>query len=279
MDLNDVLAEQKEEPKTETPEEKEQPQEEKVTSRRKEWQENEQNARAEGEGKVRDPVTGQWVAKPKEEKKEEPEKEVKKEVKEPPKQDMTDKERAAFAAAADERRKRQQLEARLAELEKKKAETKDDGTPKTFWDDPEGALAKHRQEMQQTVVQTKLATSEAIARSKYSDFDEKIADFGEILQQTPGLHIQWLQSPDPAEFAYKLGKNHLELKDAGSIDALRQKIEKEVRLKLETEYKEKADKMVKERSAIPASLSDTSGKSGPRVEYTGPTPLKDILHG
>lgn len=274
MELNDILNEPKE---SETAPETKGPQEEKVSSRRKDWQEKELDARAEGEGKVRDPVTGQWSAKPKEEV--EVKTEVKEEKKEPPKQEMTDKERAAFAAAADERRKRQALEARLAELEKKKENTKDDGTPKTFWDDPEGALAKHKQEMQQTVVHTKLATSEAIARSKYSDFDEKVQAFGEIIQQTPGLHVQWLQSPDPAEYAYKLGKNHLELRDAGSVDALRQKIEKEVRLKLESEYKEKAEKMVKERQSIPASLSDTVGKSGNRVEFTGPPSLSDILKG
>ena len=266
--LDELLTEPKEEPKEEV---KEAPKEEGVSSKRKEWQERELDARAEGEGKVRDPVTGQWTAKPKEEVKEEP-KEEKKEVKEPPKQDMTDKERAAFAAAADERRKRQQLEARLAELEKKQAEA-----GKTFWDDPEGALEKHRQEIRQTEVRVKLATTEAIARSKYTDFDEKIQAFSEVVQQTPGLHLQWLQSPDPADFAYKLGKNHIELRDAGSIDALRQKIEKETRMKLEAEYKEKAEKMAKERASIPQSLSDTVGKAGPRVEFTGPTSLDDIL--
>jgi len=127
--------------------------------------------------------------------------------------------------------------------------------------------------------ETRLQTAEVIARSKYPDFDEKIAVFGEVLQQNPVLHAQWLQSPDPAEFAYRAGKNHKELQEAGDIDSLRAKIEKETRIKIEAEMKAKAEELEKERAKIPPSLSDVRGATtqATRPVWNGPTPLNDIL--
>lgn len=240
---------------------------EKNTSRRKAHQDRETSAQAEGAGKERDPVTGQFV----------PKKEEKVEVKaeappkqEQPKQDMSDKERALLYTAQEERRKRQELEKKLAEMGSKEP-------PKTFWDDPETRLAKHLEEIQSVATNTRLQTAEAIARSKYSDFQEKVDVFAQIVQQTPGLAQQWLASPDPAEFAYKLGKNHKELQEAGNLDALRAKMEKEIRLKVENEMKANAEKLAAERAAIPPSLSDARGTTSHRPVWNGPPPLEDIL--
>jgi len=98
------------------------------------------------------------------------------------------------------------------------------------------------------------------------------------LQSTPGLHAQWLQSPDPAEFAYKLGKHTKELRDVGSIDNLRAKIEKETRLKLEEEFKKKREELEKQRQELTPSLSDVRGAARrTNPVFTGPTPLDAIL--
>jgi len=265
-ELKDILTEEKAEVVEEKVEEKTEPEVEKAQSRRKQHQEKEQKARDEG---------GRFVKEePKEEPKEEVKEEPKAEAKVEPKQEMSEKERAFLAAAQEERRKRQDLERRLAEIEK--AKPKEDA--KTFWDDPEGHLKSFEQKLEQERIQTKLHTAEAIARSKYQDFDEKVGVFAEILQSTPGLHAQWLQSPDPAEFAYRLGKHTKELRDVGSIDNLRSKIEKETRLKLEAEYKKKQEDQEKQRQDLTSSLSDVRGAAR-RTEpvYSGPTPLDAIL--
>lgn len=228
----------------------------------------------------RDPETGQFV---KEEIKEEVKTkvEVKKEP-EKPIEELTVKEKAAFAAVADERRKRQELERRLAELQPKPAAAE---TPKAFWDDPEGALKRHETAIAQTALNTRLQTAELIARNKYQDFDEKIARFSELVSNTPGLAPQWLNSPDPAEFAYRTAKNHMELQDAGSLDQMRSDIEKRVRAeertKVEAEFKAKAEALEKERAALPGSLSDVRGVSSQRAQsvWGGPTSLDEILKG
>lgn len=270
MDLDDVLKE--ETPAEAPPETPVEAPEEGYTSRKRQLQEKEWAAQG------RDPKTGQFI--PKEEPKEEP-KEVKAEPKEEPKrEEFTDKERAFLRAAEEERRKRQELERRLADLEKPKTETE----KKTFWDDPEGHLKGWEQALEQKFTQremnVKLQTAEAIARTKYKDFDANIEVFAGLLQTTPGLREQWLASPDPAEFAYRAGQGNRMLSEAGSIDALREKIEKETRAKLEAEFKAKNEQLEKQRAALPGSLSDVRGASTRQAPvFTGPTPLEDILAG
>lgn len=207
----------------------------------------------------------------------------------PPAQEMTDKERAAFATVADERRKRQALEQRIAELQKTPAPAAgaQPADKKGFWDDPEKALAeshaKTLSEAQQTRIQSKLETSEMLARHRYKDagdFDANVQVFAELIQQTPGLAQQWLAAADPAEYAYRTGKNHRELREAGGLDAMREKIAKEERVKVEAEIKAKAEKERAERAAIPPSLSDVRGATAQhRPVFAGPTPMTEILFG
>lgn len=196
--------------------------------------------------------------------------------KEEPKEQLSEKERGLLAAAQEERRKRQDLERRLAELEKPKEQKTEE--PKSFWDDPEGHLKKHTQEVHQTALATRISVTEAMAREKYKDFDQAVEIFAQALQETPGLHAQWLASANPAEFAYRVGKNTRELREAGNIDALREKIAKEERVKLEAEFKAKQEELDKLRAQLPGSLSSVRGATQQqRVAYTGPTTLDDIL--
>lgn len=203
------------------------------------------------------------------EKKEEVKEAVKEEKKEA-KQELTARERAFLASAHDERLKRQALEKKLAESGKTE-ETK------SFWDDPEGALKKFQDEMQGVVTNTRLNTAETIARSKYKDFDEQIQAFAGLLQNIPGLYQQWLQSSDPAEYAYTTGKKHREISQIGGLDTWQTNKEKEIRLKLEQEYKEKVTNYEKEKSALPGSLSGSRGTTQNTPVFSGPMPLDDIL--
>lgn len=203
----------------------------------------------------------------------------------PAEPEMSAKEKAYFAAARDERAKRQALEQELAKLRQapvQQAPAAPAEDPKQFWDDPEGQMNKFRQEMQQATLNTKLNTAEMIARSTRPDFDEKLAVFSEVLQTAPGLAQQWLSAPDPAVFAYNTGKAHLELKAAGSLDGMRAKIEAEtaakVEAKIRAEYEAKAAADAAQRAAIPGSLSNVrSLGTAAAQQYNGPTPMDAIL--
>lgn len=195
---------------------------------------------------------------------------------EAPKQDMTPKERALLAKAQDETRKRQDLERRLADYEAKK------DPPKQFWEDPEGKMKEFEAKMEGAVVNTRLNTAETIARAKYPDFQEKVDIFATVLSQTPGLQQQWLSSPDPAEFAYRTGKNHQEIQQLDGIEGVKEQVRKEteakVRAELEAEYKKKAEEGKKERDALPGSISNArgTGNTGSPV-WGGPKSLDSIL--
>lgn len=190
-----------------------------------------------------------------------------------PQQPMTDKEKAFYTAMSEERRKRQEIERKFNELQQAQPPQE----PKAFWDDPEAALQTFKHEVDKVVTTTRMDTAEQIARSKYNDFDDKINVFAEVLQSTPGLREHWMQAPDPAEFAYRTGKNYMELQQAGNIDALRAKIESEVRMKLETEMKAKDEARKAELAAIPPSLSNAQSAPGNKAVWGGPPSLDNIL--
>lgn len=263
----------------------EEPKVERVQSTEQKWQDKEQEA----QGRVRDPATGQYVAKPeaKPEAKVEAKKEPPKEEVRPAQPEYTDREKAFLRGMQEERGKRQEYERRLATLEAGKTQPGAPTDPvKTFWDDPDGAFSKHKQELEQLTINTRLGTAEMIARSRHPDFDERIAVFRDFLAQAPGpqqaaLASQWLAAPDPAEYAYSFGKNHQELQQVGNLDALRAKIEKEteakVRVKMEAELKERSEALAKEREALPGSLSDARSSGGLRPAWGGIPTLDDIL--
>jgi len=270
-ELKDILTEEPQ--KTEVVEEKVEQEVDKPQSRRKAHQEKEQRARDDGGRFAKEEQKEE--AAPEEPKVEVKAEEPKAEVKVEPKQEMSEKERAFLAAVQEERRKRQDLERRLAEVEKVKP-----AEEKTFWDDPEGHLKSFEQKLENERIQTKLQTAEAIARSKYPDFEENVTYFVEALQSTPGLHAQWLQSHDPGEFAYRLGKITKDVRSAGSIDALVEKIRKEEREKVHAEYKKKQDEIEKQRQDLTPSLSDVRGAARrTQPVFSGPTPLDSILSG
>ena len=171
--------------------------------------------------------------------------------------------------------------------EKKKAEE----PKKEFWEAPEETLNKFRQEIEQEKqlirsegVNMRLATTETLARARYKDFDEKVQEFVKFMEETPEaqrpyVHNQWLTSNDPAEFAYKTGESRMLLRQAGSLDKLMAQKEKEIRIKIESELKEKEEALKKERESIPGTLSDTRGMTQQKTEWSGPASLEDVLRG
>lgn len=253
---------------------------ERATSRRQAHRDLEQDA----QGRVRDPETGQYKPKDAATKPEEPAKPAEAakpeaaKVAAPVQEEMTQKERAAFAKAADETRKRQALEVKLREYEAKANPAE---PAKPFWDDPEGAMRNQEQRITQAIQNTRLQTAETIARSKYTDFDEKVTIFSELAASTPGLAQQMVGAPDPAEFVYRTAANHKALREAGGLDEMRKKIEAEttakVRAELETEFREKAEAAAKERAALPGSLGDAHSKGNSKVVWGGAPSLDSIL--
>lgn len=230
----------------------------------------EEAAQAEGEGKVRDPATGKYVAKAA------PEPVVEKPAA-PVQEELTAKEKAFLRSAQEERAKRQQLEERLKALEKPPE------PEKPFWDDPEGAMNKMEARVQGVALKTRLDTAEAIARTRHPDYTEKMEVFKDLVGKSPVLWQEALQNGDPAEFAYQRAAAHMDVQEAGGVAALVEKARQEgyakAKADADVEYKAKAAKTAAERDALPPSLGDARGTPVNKPVFGGPPSLDEILFG
>jgi hypothetical protein len=181
-----------------------------------------------------------------------------------PAKPATKPEEGLQAALLAERRKRQELEQQLAAKQEKP----------DFWEDPEARLADTEAKFQQQLVMQKLDISEAFAREKYTDFDEKLEIFAALTQENPALYQQMVQQVNPAEFAYKTALSQQKLKEMGDPLKYEAELEKKLRAKWEAEK----DAENKKKASLPGSIATTAGASGnAAVSWSGPTPLDDLL--
>lgn len=191
---------------------------------------------------------------------------------------------AEYAALKDERRKRQEAEARAAQIEAQylamQRQAQAPQQPQVdFWDDPQqylqGQFASFGEQLFQQFEQRQQAAridqSEAAARARHADYDQAFQAFSQAVQANPRLAAEMAQAPDPAEYAYSKGKTALALEQAGSIEAIiaaeRAKWEAEVKAAVPTP-----------RMSLPSTTAaDGSVASRGAPQWGGPTDLGDIL--
>lgn len=149
----------------------------------------------------------------------------------PPAEPSSTPEQGQFAALKDERRKRQEAEARISDMERKfqEMQAKQPAAPAPdLWEDPDGYFSQRFQmfgeqliqKFQQQQIIERIDQSEQQARSRYTDFDEKLAAFRQAAQLNPAIVQEMQRASDPAEFAYGRGKTALEIERHGSLDDL-----------------------------------------------------------
>lgn len=179
-----------------------------------------------------------------------------------------------FQALADERRKRQELESRLAELEKAKApEAKPnlfedpDNWEKALNERVERSVAAVRQEFEQRT----LYQFEQAAKARHPDFEDVAKFFAETARVTPGLVDEARSAPDPAEFVYQAGKNLKLYREAGSIEALI--------AQAEARGEERARQAISGKAPpkIPESLTDIAGTGERAPQAFTPKPISELL--
>lgn len=186
-----------------------------------------------------------------------------------------EEDRVPVGAVQDERRKRQELERRYAELETRFNSFANPPQPAPeMFDDPEGWQNHFRADIQNASVQqasfnAKLDTSEMLARDKFDDFDDMKESFLALAKDNPTLAQQALTDSHPWRKAYQIAKTHSTMQQVGAtdVDSLRASI----RAELEAEMKA-APAVV-----IPESLAANQSGGGPAsTGYVQPS-LSDIL--
>jgi type IV secretory pathway VirB10-like protein len=180
-------------------------------------------------------------------------------------------------ALQEERRKRQELEARLAEYEARRPP--EPVTPPDPWDEPDAhsqwliqqAATVARHEALAEFENRQIARSANQARAKYQDYDDAVGIFSQMMQQNPALERQLRDHENPGEFAYTTAKTQMEIAQYGSIDALIQ-----AKVKAETERLQAELKPAPTPPTIPNSLADQQSSRGGSTTYSPPS-LDEIL--
>ena len=197
--------------------------------------------------------------------------EVKAEV-EPEKQDSTPEPevseseegdkwtKAQQAAVIAERRKRQELEKRLAEIEAAQREAPK--RPDVF-DDQDGAFNHVQQQLQSEMVNMRLEFAQEMMRDAHPDYDELEAEFIEMARENPVLQAELRNSRNPARYAYETARKARAAQELQNIDAYKEKLKAELRAELEAEIKASREaeesKLSKKRQAIQPSLTTVKG--------------------
>lgn len=191
------------------------------------------------------------------------------------------------AALLGERRRRQEAEARIAELEasfrQPQATAQQQQAIPDMFEEPDAytawvkeeakreAIAEVQAIAKQTTFEARLEVSEMLAREKHADFEEKLSVFADLVQQNPALRGELMRAQNPAEYAYTTAKNYAEVKELGTLDmvALKEKLRAEI-LAEETAKLPRASaptKLVNERNV--------GSRAGP--SWSGPKPLSELL--
>lgn len=163
-----------------------------------------------------------------------------------------DKQAWTLAAVKDERRKRQELERKLEELQSQNSKKE---RPSVF--DDENAFAESlREETRQELARAKLDLARDMMMDVHDDYEEMEALFIEkVAVENPVLAEQARKSTNPAKFIYQNSKKYLEYKDMQDVDAYKAKLEAKIRAELEAENKTAQEQKAAKTSDIKPSLA------------------------
>lgn len=185
-----------------------------------------------------------------------------------------------IASLHDERRKRQDLERRVAEMQQ---QLKQEPAPDPI-EDPEAFTAYQDNKRQAERLQDRIAMSEQLVRTQVGEEEYVKAEtaFADEVQSNPALAVELRNHPNPAKFAYDIGKAALDRQEIGDP---REYAAKQVAAALEAQkatMAEEIQKQVQEQVAklVPKSLADNAS-AGERTTQTPvddePVPIDQLL--
>lgn len=186
-------------------------------------------------------------------------------------------------AVMDERRKRQELERKLADLESQRSPKKQEpqADPPDWYADPEQAAQRMQFEMNNRLYQAAVYQSEKVMKSQHDDYDAVAAVFAEVATADPNLARQLFEHPFPAEFAYQTGKRIQLLREIGDDPlAYRAKLKAEIMAENGiASSSQPAPQTPARTSSVPRSLARDVSQQPRRTngQFDAPASLDDIL--
>lgn len=201
----------------------------------------------------------------------------------PPTSEQPEQGHIPIAALKDERAKRQAIEdqyrqaaERLQQYEAYFAQQQG-GQQQQEEPDPiefiaQQVMARLQPQTEMQMLTMKVEQTEAFARQKWPDYDEKVELFKEAAAANPFLVEELKRSPNPAEYAYNAAQKMHEAKTYGTATPTREQIEAEIRQQIMAEIG------VQQKPQAPTSLVNTQSRGsrgGPA--WAGPASMEQIL--
>jgi hypothetical protein len=187
----------------------------------------------------------------------------------------SDEDRIPVSAIQDERRKRQELERRVADYEAKLQQLSNPPQPAPdMFENPEGWQSHFGNDIRQQAAQeaslnATLNTSEMLARDKFDDFEDMKASFLELAKDNPTLAQQALSDPHPWRKAYQIAKTHTTMQQVGATDV--DSLRAQIRAELEAELK------AQPAVDIPQTLATAQSGRTAVPPPNAPPSLQDLL--
>jgi len=127
--------------------------------------------------------------------------------------------------------------------------------------------------VQRATFESKLATSEMIARQSHQDFGTVFEDMNAFLNENPQLIQRAAADAHPWEFAYRTYKNHQRMQELQAVDVsdLEAKLREQIKAELTAQQPEP-----KPTPSIPDTLADQQSARGSTEALHVPT-LDQIL--
>lgn len=169
------------------------------------------------------------------------------------------------AMALDERRKRQELERQLAELQASKSEEKK-AAPDVF-EDQDGFNNHIQNTIQSETLRIKIEMSQELMREKYPEYDEMELEFVDLAKQDSSLWKKMQSSAMPAKFVVETVKKAEKLKQMENIDEWRAQERERLRQELIAEMSGKKPETDDTKSSPRPSLANarSTGKASDEV--------------
>ena len=186
---------------------------------------------------------------------------------EEPKEEPKAEPQVPLSALLDVRRELQELKQGLPRPEAPKAPD--------MLSDPEGYTAFIAQQVQAAQTQTKLVTSRMMAEQEFGK--DIVAKAFEFFNDRPAESQALMNHVSPFHAAVEAYQQHAVAQEIGNDPAAyRAKVEAEVRAQIEAEMVAK-QAQAKVAQAAPSLANATGIGGGPRTNWTGPTPLENVL--
>lgn len=171
----------------------------------------------------------------------------------------------------------QQLNSMRAAQQAASAPQPDPITEEDF-DDPQKLVAKIESRFQKKFDAYRYSSSEEQARAQYSDYEDVMRNYADVVNAAPGLAQEVDRAALPAVTAYQRTKAYLDTKALGDPTQVESRIQNEVEKRVAAAMeKVRADLGSRLPQGIAAAAGATGGGRAEGQPWAGPTPLDKVL--